>query len=105
MKKFRSGQSTLEYAFAVAIIAAACLAMQFYMKRSVEGRLKQAGDEISEPYDSELMESSAIVNRVNSNTTVGFTVVPQGNDTYSYIQRVDQHETVNRSGHEHLNPW
>jgi uncharacterized protein (UPF0333 family) len=105
MKRFRlKGQSTLEYALLVAIIAAAVLAMQFYIKRSVEGRAKQAGDEISEPYDSELMQSSAITTRVTGRTTVGNTPVQMGEE-YAVIQEMHQQENVTRTGAEHLNPW
>jgi uncharacterized protein (UPF0333 family) len=105
MKKNRlRGQSTLEYAMVVAIIAAAVIAMQFYIKRAVEGRAKQAGDEISEPYDSELMASSAITTRVNSTTTI-FSTPWQMGDEFVVRQDVDKHEEVTRTGSEHLNPW
>lgn len=47
----RKGQSTLEYAIVVAIIVAGLLAMQFYVKRGWEGKLKSASDDMGEQFD------------------------------------------------------
>jgi len=47
----RKGQSTLEYAIVVAIIVAGLLAMQFYIKRGWEGKLKAASDNMGEQFD------------------------------------------------------
>jgi len=49
MKK-RTGQSTLEYAVVIAVVVAAILAMQIYMKRGVQGKLRTATDDIGEQY-------------------------------------------------------
>ena len=40
----RKGMSIIEYSLLIAIVAAALLAMQFYLKRAVSGRWKEAGD-------------------------------------------------------------
>jgi len=40
-------QTTLEYMILIAIIAAALVATQVYMKRSLQGRLKSGADEFS----------------------------------------------------------
>lgn len=50
VKKLR-GQSTLEYAVIIACIAAALLTMQVYIKRSIQGKLRQAAEEFGEQYD------------------------------------------------------
>lgn len=42
----KRGQSTLEYAVLIAIIVAALVAMQVYIKRGMQGRLRQASDDI-----------------------------------------------------------
>ncbi len=109
MKNCRSkGQSTLEYAFLVAIIAAGVIGMQFYMKRAFQGRAKQAADEISEPYDSELMRASTIATLVHGNIFVNSTINQVGNpedETYEIESHITQHEEVNKVGGESLNPW
>lgn len=46
----KKGQSTLEYAIIIAVIVGAFIIMQAFIKRAVEGRLKQAGDQIGEQF-------------------------------------------------------
>jgi len=46
----KRGQSTLEYGIVIAIVVAALIAMQVYIKRGVQGRLKQASDDIGEQF-------------------------------------------------------
>ncbi|TBR16577.1 hypothetical protein EPO66_04495 [bacterium] len=55
MKKSRSnmrGQSTLEYAIIITVVIGALLAMQIYMKRGLEGKLKDASDNIGSQYSA-----------------------------------------------------
>lgn len=46
----RKGQSTLEYAILVLIVIVALLAMQTYMKRGLQGRMRESTDNIGEAY-------------------------------------------------------
>jgi len=46
----KKGQSTLEYAVIMAVVVAALIAMQTYMKRGLQGRMKQASDDIGEQF-------------------------------------------------------
>jgi hypothetical protein len=46
----RKGQSTLEYAILVLIVIVALLAMQTYMKRGLQGRVRESTDNIGEAY-------------------------------------------------------
>jgi len=46
----RRAQSTLEYAVIIAVVVAGLIAMQAYMKRGLQGKLRQASDEIGEQY-------------------------------------------------------
>ena len=48
----RAGQSTAEYAVLIAVIIAAVLAMQVYLKRAVAGRLRQATDQVGEQFSA-----------------------------------------------------
>ncbi len=47
----QKGQNFVEYSALLALVIAALLAMQIYMKRSIEGRLKEAADGIGSQYD------------------------------------------------------
>jgi Flp pilus assembly pilin Flp len=46
----RKGQSTLEYAVLIVIIIAALLAMNQYIKRGLQGRLKSSTDDIGDQF-------------------------------------------------------
>lgn len=46
----RKGQSTLEYAILILIVIVALLAMQTYLKRGVQGRMRESSDNIGEAY-------------------------------------------------------
>lgn len=52
------GQSTLEYAIIVAVVVGALLAMQIYMKRGLEGKLKDSSDNIGAQYSAGNVTSS-----------------------------------------------
>jgi hypothetical protein len=47
MPRVRQAQSILEYAILIAIVIAAVVVMQVYMKRGISGRLKDSSDRIS----------------------------------------------------------
>ncbi len=50
MRGIKAGQSTLEYAVLAICLVAALLAMAVYIKRGMQGRLRQSGDELGEQY-------------------------------------------------------
>lgn len=46
----KRGQSSLEYAVLLAVVVASLLAMQVYMKRGMQGRLRQIADDLGQQY-------------------------------------------------------
>ena len=46
----RSAQSTVEYAILAAVVVAALLVMQIYMKRGFSGKLKESTDRVGEQF-------------------------------------------------------
>jgi len=46
----KRGQSTLEYAVLIVVIIAALVAMQVYLKRGVQGRMRESADQIGEQF-------------------------------------------------------
>ena len=46
----KRGQSTVEYAVMIAVIIAALLAMQIYVKRGAMGKLRDVADQIGEQF-------------------------------------------------------
>jgi len=64
----RKAQSTLEYAVIVAVVVGALLAIQVYVKRGVQGRLRSSTDNIGDQYSAGHMTSKYITEE-----TTGFT--------------------------------
>lgn len=46
----KRGQSTLEYAVLIVVIIAALVAMQVYLKRDIQGRMRESSDQIGEQF-------------------------------------------------------
>ncbi len=46
----KKAQTTLEYSILIALVVAALIAMQVYVKRGIQGRLRSATDEIGEQF-------------------------------------------------------
>ena len=44
LRRLRKGQSTAEYAIVIGLVIAAAVAMQVYVKRSIQGKMKDAAD-------------------------------------------------------------
>ena len=67
----KRAQSTLEYAVVIAVVVAGLVAMQVYLKRGVQGRLRQASDDIGEQFSPGNTTGSTTTNStVTSNETV-----------------------------------
>lgn len=58
----------LEYAVMIFCVVAALLAMQVYIKRGMQGRLRQAGDNLGRQYDPKNTASTSTL-EYSSNTT------------------------------------
>lgn len=56
--KGNKGQSALEYAILIAVVVAALLAMQIYIKRGAMGRLKSASDDIGSQFSPTKTQST-----------------------------------------------
>jgi len=55
------GQSTLEYVILLGFIVAALIAMGIYMKRGIQGRLRESTDQVGEQYSARNTKSSYTV--------------------------------------------
>ncbi len=49
----KRGQSTLEYVILVGFVVAALIAMGVYMKRSIQGKIRESSDQIGEQYSAQ----------------------------------------------------
>jgi uncharacterized protein (UPF0333 family) len=64
------GQSTLEYVILIGFVVAALIAMGVYMKRGIQGKLRESTDQVGEQYSA-------------------------GNTTSAYTTKVDLQQTEN----------
>jgi hypothetical protein len=104
-------QSLLEYAVLTACIMAALMGMQHYLKRSIEGRIKQTADQIGDPYDANntnvvtftnttsMMDSAS--QPVNITSSVGLD--QYGRPVYGYETTINQAFDVNTTKNETIN--
>jgi hypothetical protein len=58
MFKNRKGQSALEYALVIAVAIVALLAVNMYMRRGIQGRLRESTDQIGKQWDANTYSSS-----------------------------------------------
>ena len=112
-KVLRKSQSVLEYAVIIACVTGALLSMQIYIKRGIQGRLRQAADDIGEQYAPVNIDSN-ITTALISTTTIDSELVPladkdgnpyldpYGLPVYGIKTTVDLDEIVTKSGEEKL---
>lgn len=52
MRKYNQGQTTLEYALIITVVIVGLLAIQIYVKRGVEGKLRASSDDIGDQFEA-----------------------------------------------------
>ena len=105
-------QAMLEYSVFVVCVIAALLAMQIYIKRGVEGRLKQSSDDIGEQYAPKSTTSTITISSIssqNENAEKVQVAVPgvgskdsYGMPIYGMKSTVTSDQTTTRRGSENL---
>ena len=97
------GQATLEYAVILAVVIAALLAMQNYMKRGVQGKLRDATDQVGEQYRPANTKSAYTVHSQSTrNDTVDTDGTSKSTLKADEIQNKFGSETVDTSGETKL---
>ncbi len=92
LRKFK-GQSTLEYAMIIAVVVGAIIAMQIYLRRGVQGKLRESVDNIGGQYSAGHMTSTVTVEQtgqVQSKETFGYA----DDGTAAYKQGVSQTKVI-----------
>ncbi len=62
----KKGQGTLEYAIIIAVIVAALIVMQNYVKRGMQGKLRESTDSIGDQFSP---KNTSVSTSVNLNAT------------------------------------
>jgi Flp pilus assembly pilin Flp len=68
LRRCKKGQSTLEYAVLIVVIIAALIAMQTYLKRGLQGRMRQSSDQIGDQFSPGYTASNRVTTTY-ANTT------------------------------------
>ena len=80
--QIRRAQSTVEYAVLGAVVVAALVGMQIYMKRGISGRLRASADAIGEPYSPKHTNGSFTMTQTGNTTSASS--LRQKNATQAY---------------------
>lgn len=68
----KRAQSTLEYALIVAVVVGGLIAMQVYIKRGLQGKLRDSADQLGEQYSPGFTTGTTEVT-INTSTTENLT--------------------------------
>lgn len=63
------GQSTLEYAMIIAVVVGAILAMQIYLRRGVQGKLRESIDSVGGQYSAGNVKSTVTIEQTEEMKT------------------------------------
>ncbi|RJO65040.1 MAG: hypothetical protein C4540_02265 [Candidatus Omnitrophota bacterium] len=99
-RAYARGQSTTEYAVLAALIASALIAMNVYVKRSIQGKLRDLADQIApeeEHYHPRFTNSTYVINQ--SGVTV-YNVSQGVSRVYQNGSEGSSPENITRSGYE-----
>lgn len=80
----KTGQSTLEYALIIAVVLGALLAMNNYMRRGVQGRLRSSADSIGDQFSAGNTTYKTVTQQTTDNKTketFGLSVGADGQST------------------------
>lgn len=97
----KRGQGTLEYAILIAIIVGALIAMSVYIKRGVQGRLRQASDDIGEQFSPGYTTSNITTNTSATVHENRFEDGTSSTNTESQWQNRSGWENVMKSSNEY----
>lgn len=89
----KRAQSTLEYALLIGVIVAGLIAMQMYLKRGYQGRLRESTDQIGEQYSPEHTASTTTITKSGTTTETVLNKV-----TKTVFSETDPDKTTIKSG-------
>ena len=96
----KKAQSTLEYAIVIFAIIAALLAMQVYMRRGIQGKMRSSADELSVQQYEPKNTVSDITTRQASNITTRSETTEAAGRYITNTTNIINSQTENRSGTE-----
>lgn len=96
-------QSMVEYAMVMACVVAALITMQFYVKRAIQGRVRESADTIGEQYAPRHMNSQITVTQTGNTTVKAEAVVdPTDPNKFGLKTTSTTNEATTRTGYENV---
>lgn len=95
MLKNKKGQNTLEYAIVIAAVIGALLAINLYLKKGVQGRLRESSDQIGKQFDA-----SGCFTQSWKTASNGCSTTTETRTAGATTSAVTQAETITRSENE-----
>lgn len=100
----KRAQSSLEFAVVIAAVVVALLAMQVYIKRSLQGRLRQSADELSQQqYEPKNTVSDMTITQ-NSDITTNTSTEDTGTQYKTTSTTIINSQSEHRVGNETILP-
>lgn len=93
MFKRNKAQSTLEYALVIAAVIGALLAINAYMKKGIQGRLKESADQIGKQFDG-----NGTYNASWNSSSSGTTTTTENRTEGETTSNVSTGETITTNG-------
>jgi len=97
----KKAQSTLEYAILIFVVVGALIAMQIYVKRGIQGRMRESTDQIGEQYSPGATGSNYTIQR-NTSTKESFGTADVG---AGVTKREYLEDSTNRTGSESVGTY
>ena len=93
--------SVLEYAVLIVVIILALVAMQAYLKRSFQGKMRDSADQIGSQYDPEDTQSDFTVRSMSHISTIStLTINETDNTTNATTVSTTNYDIQQRTGYE-----
>lgn len=86
MRKCSNGQTAMEFTILLMIVMGVFIAMQFYVKRGLQGRWKSTTDEFGEQYDPRLTNANTVTKILTNSSTQVQVILDNGG---YWTQRTD----------------
>jgi len=99
VKMDKRAQSTLEYALLIAVVVAVLIAMQTYMKRGLQGKMKDSTDSIGSQFS---VGASTYDYTTKTSTESHENTLPGNEGAKGGITTSDSNQTMTRTGTEYV---
>lgn len=103
-KSYFDGQVIVEYAILFVCLVAALLTVQYYIKRAIQGRMRESADSIGEQYAPRHINSEITITQTGT-TKIDSRQIPVDGKKFGLETTSSTDETTTRTGQENLDEF